>query len=759
MLKVNKKKIIKAVLSLTAFVIVIAMLLLLTRCSTEILQLPKFKTLNSYAVFDEAIAAENDNLMLLWDNDDKVIYLYDKKTQTKWGPRSVETTVGDGVTVSKKIPKIFSSLYISYYDRDSCTVVNDLPAKSASVDMEAVAAKSVKNGVLVRYDFPDEEISVTVRYTLKSNCMSVTVDKSKITEGDKKLVTSVSLLPFMCSVYKDDSNAYLFVPSGSGALIYPEIIVDKTINTAEKIYGEDAAINKDFEFFTGESVRMPVYGAKVGNSGICAIVTSDEEKSEINTVSQDKNTGMSAVYATTYIRGYDIIDMPDGFGSSGTTKLVSNPISKSVFSVDYYPFGGESCSYVDMAEIYRNYLYDANKAEMKKTDGETAFNLNILGAAEITKHFLGVPYTGLLTLTDINSANSIISETGNILDSNYIATLQGFTESGIDIGKPAGNGKIAPSLGGVSELKKLLANADKLNIKAFINFDTVRYNNGGFACSVLDAAQRVDKKRVILTYKSKVSGMPVTDTESYRLVGRKSLEDINNKLISRIEKYNIGTVSLNTLTSLCYSDYTSEKYYVSGNMPRQVGNILNKYLKNNISVLGSDANAYAALYCSHITDAPLSSTDSDSFAYCVPFYEIVFKGYIPMSSKSVNTFYSQQSGVLKAVEAGIGITYEIVGKYDGDLKYSVQNLSYVMTAKELNEKLKDEETARFVDYFNKIKNACIETHEILNEYVRRVSFDNGVIAYVNYGYEPVEIDGIKIDAMNYTYTEGGKNGE
>ena len=33
----------------------------------------------------------------------------------------------------------------------------------------------------------------------------------------------------MCSIYKDDSDAYLFVPSGSGALIYPEIIVDKSL--------------------------------------------------------------------------------------------------------------------------------------------------------------------------------------------------------------------------------------------------------------------------------------------------------------------------------------------------------------------------------------------------------------------------------------------------------------------------------------------------------------------------------------------------
>ena len=755
MVKLNKKRIIRIALSVTALALVVVMLLALSRCSTEMQLLPTFKSLSSYSSLDEETVAENDNLALLWDDEEKNVYLYDKVNDKKWGPRSVEESLDGGVTVSKKIPKIFSPIYISYYDKESCTVVNDVLAQSAAVETETVAAKAVKNGVLVRYDFIEEEISVTVSYVLKDDCMVVSVDKSKITEGSEKLITSVSVSPFMCSVYKDDADSYLFVPSGSGALIYPEIIVDKTINTAEKVYGDDAAINEDFEFFTGESVRLPVYGTKVGNTGLCAIITDDAETAEIDTVSQDKNTGMSAVYAKTYIRGYDIIDMPEGFGSGGTTKLVSDPVSDSVFSVAFYPFGGEDCSYVDMAEIYRDYLYSANKLDIKKTENEVALNLNVLGGAEATKHFLGIPYTGLLTLTDLNQAAELINQVSETLGNNYILTLSGYTESGIDIGKPAGNGKIAGSLGGQSGLKKLLEAAKQLDIKAFVDFDTVRYNDGGFTCSSFDAAQRVDKKRVILTYKNKVSGMPVTDAESYRLVGRSSLEGVNEKLISRAEKYGINAVSLSTLTSMCYSDYSSEDYYICGGTAKQVRNILKSYSKENISVLGSDANAYAALYCSHISDAPLSSTDSDSFAYTVPFYEIVFKGYIPMSSKSVNTFYSQQGGILKAVEAGIGITYEVVGNYDADLKYSVQNLSYVTTVDEMLEKLDESNMKKFVAYFDKIKGASIKNHEIVSEYVRRVTFDNGITVYVNYGYEAADIDGVQIAAADFCYSEGG----
>lgn len=755
MLKLSKKRIIKTAVSVTALVLVVVMLLLLSRCSTEIQRLPKYRGLNSYPSVDEETVAENDNLAILWDNDEKQIYLFDKATGAKWGPRAIETEIDGGMTVTKKIPKVFSPIYVSYYDTNSCVVVEDLFAKSASIDMEAVAAKKIKNGIVVRYDFPDEKISVSVEYKLKKNSMQVSVDKKAITESSDKIVTSVSVAPFMCSVYEKDTDSYLFVPSGSGALIYPEAIVKKLVMTSEKVYGEDASINKDFEFYTCEAVRIPVYGTKVGNKGLCAIVTEDAEKSEIVTVSQDVNTGMSTVYAKTYLRGYDIIDLPKGFGAGGQTKLVSDPVSDSVFSIEFYPFGGEDCSYVDMANIYRDYLYSSNKCELEKTSSETAVNIQILGGAQVTKHFLGIPYTGILALTSVDQSKEIMESVAGIIGDNFIVNLSGFTESGVDLGKPAGNGRIAENLGSSSQLKKLLDSASKLGISAFVDFDTVRFNRSGLGCSVGDAAQRVDKKRISLTYKKKVSGMSDETVKSYRLVGRDDLDMVNEKLISIVKKYDLNTVALSTLTSMCYSDYSSKKYYICGGIEAQVINILKSYSYNNISTLGNSANAYAALYCSHITGAPLSSTDSDSFAYTIPFYEIVFKGYIPMSSKPVNKFYSQQIGLLKAAEAGIGVSYEIVGDYDTDLKYSVQNLSYVLTGDEMLKKLGEKDVVKFIEYFGKIKSASVEKHEILNEYVRRVIFDNGITVYVNYGYEPYEANGVRVDAMSFEYFQGG----
>lgn len=141
MIKLKKRNVIKIVISVTALILVVVMLLALSQCSTEMLRLPAFKSLSSYPSLSEETVAENDNLAIIWNDEEKIVYLYDKATGTKWGPRETLTTIDGEMTVSKKIPKIFSPIYISYYDKESCVVVEDVLAQSASIANDTVAAK------------------------------------------------------------------------------------------------------------------------------------------------------------------------------------------------------------------------------------------------------------------------------------------------------------------------------------------------------------------------------------------------------------------------------------------------------------------------------------------------------------------------------------------------------------------------------------------------------------------------------------------
>ena len=46
-------------------------------------------------------------------------------------------------------------------------------------------------------------------------------------------------------------------------------------------------------------------------------------------------------------------------------------------------------------------------------------------------------------------------------------------------------------------------------------------------------------------------------------------------------------------------------------------------------------------------------------------------------------------------------------------------------------------------------NAMIVRHEMLAEGVNKVSYDNGVVFYINYNQDAVTVDGMTIDGLSY----------
>ena len=102
----------------------------------------------------------------------------------------------------------------------------------------------------------------------------MSVDPTERTEGDNK-VYSIALSPFFCSVSNGSSDGYLFVPSGSGALIKPhEWEADVGYTCSYPVYGEDGQLKNtnNSGITNSQPVRLPVYGAADGNRGVRAII-------------------------------------------------------------------------------------------------------------------------------------------------------------------------------------------------------------------------------------------------------------------------------------------------------------------------------------------------------------------------------------------------------------------------------------------------------------------------------------------------------
>jgi len=58
------------------------------------------------------------------------------------------------------------------------------------------------------------------------------------------------------------------------------------------------------------------------------------------------------------------------------------------------------------------------------------------------------------------------------------------------------------------------------------------------------------------------------------------------------------------------------------------------------------------------------------------------------------------------------------------------------------------------DALKDVMNVPMQKHEILNEDVRKITYENGTIIYINRGDEEVLADGIRIPAKWYEKKEG-----
>ena len=119
-----------------------------------------------------------------------------------------------------------------------------------------------------------------------------------------------------------------------------------------------------------------------------------------------------------------------------------------------------------------------------------------------------------------------------------------------------------------------------------------------------------------------------------------------------------------------------------------------------------------------------------------------------MYSEYVNFEANKQEFRLQMIEAGVYpsfyVTYEdsadLIYTNSADL-YSTKYSTYRDTIIEYDEDFR--QVAALTG------DAMIVRHEMLAEGVNKVSYDNGVVFYINYNQDAVTVDGVTIDGLSY----------
>ncbi len=719
-------------------------------CGVAVQKAKLYKENFEIKTYSGTIVTENEGFRLDWDNETKRIILVDKSNGVSWSttPEQGLNPGLDEFGYPKNVhPQVTSPIVIEYIDPET-QEISLLTASVASIMNDTVSVEEIENGIKATYYFADAEISVPVEYTLLKNGVNIAIDTENIQEKTYML-WKVKIAPFMCSFSNNADNSYLFVPSGSGALIYKKQESSIALTYSQEVYGVDSGRFLEYEekATVENPIRLPVYGAKMGDKALCAIIEDGAEMASIDVSAAASNIGSTGVSASFEVRGYQWVKVKKGY-----QKLFSESITNNKCSVSFYPLYDNDADYVGMANVYRDYLEE--KYNLEKNDKENVLALKFIGGSNVKNSLLGIPYDDFYATTTVSDATKIITDLYKKLGVKMSANLVGFTQGGVDVGKIAGGFKLDSNLGKKSDLEKLINYCKDNGITSFMDFDAVRFNKTADGFNALSDKAVTVNGQVVNCYNYDIwSRTRDYDFENYSLVSRSKLFDVAKKLLKTTDSLKLTGIGLDTLSNYCYSDYSNSESFIKGNMQKDVSSILIDFKKNKIDLAVNGANDYAAAYAAQIYDVPFQSTGHTLFDCDVPFYQIVFKGYVSMSSPSVNLASNSKETILKAIESGCGLTYTLINNYDTKLLSTSESAFYGSVYKDIKPYI-EEAVSQNKDYYNKISGATIKDHVIYENGVRKTVFDNGYSVLVNYSDKEQTVDGVSIEPLGYKMMKG-----
>ena len=737
-----------------SFLTVIALIFCLCSCGKEeksVIKTPYDKLKAGMGV-KTGVVTENEKFVLSWDSERAAVMLTDKSTDEVWSTIPYDY-YASGETGGRPNIMMGSPLMLEYVNIKNKSAVKTVNGYTGIIKNGKIGCQKTENGLKVFYFFDKLQIVIPVDYELRENGISVSVKPQDIKEFDN-LVYRISLAPFLCSAENssDKESSYLVVPSGSGALMYTDVRTGEgeVREYSENVYGDDPARYESEKLDNTETVRMPVFGAKNGNSAICGIIEEGAASASVDALVGDEKIGWSAVYPTFAVRGSNVSAVNFTGGSSVVETISEELTGYERLSVGYYPLSGEKADYSGMAEVYRNIL-ESGKSKSSEKKTANPLTLNILGGLQVKSLILGIPYMKTVSATTFSEALDIINQVKTETNMPVDAVLSGFGDSGIDIGKVANGYKFSSVFGNKKSRNSLINYCKENEIPLYFDYDIVRFNksSNGFS-KTFDAAKSSNSFTAYQYHYSVALRDTDKSRERYVLLNRSKLVSASEKLFKTAEKNKLYGIGLSTLGNLAYSDYDNPESFVRGGIEEDVTAILNTADKNGLSVAISEANAYAAVIADKVFDAPTRSSGYDVLDVDIPLYQMVFGGITDVTSEPVNTSVNTRKNFLKSLEGGSGLSFVLTSRYNSDFAYSPHSALAVSKFSDNIELIK-ELSAESREYYEKVKEASITEHSIISNTLRKTEFDNGVTLWVNYSDKSVTLPEGTVEAESFMF--------
>ncbi|MCA0754978.1 hypothetical protein KP806_07935 [Paenibacillus sp. N4] len=620
--------------------------------------------------------------------------------------------------------------------------------EKAGYSSDDLAADNAEHGALESDVASKPNFVIPIEYRLDDESLVATVPLAQIRESGEYRIRSIELLNFFGAAGTGEVG-YMFVPDGSGSLIHLNNGKVKEEQYVQRLYGADPNDNSIRRGQVSESARMPVFGLKSGKAGWFAEI---EQGSAIASIAADvsgRKNSYNHVYSTFALRGEDELELYTG-SKIQEIQLLNEEMYKGDIRVRYHFLSGAKATYAGMAELYQNRLVSAGALKPLKEETALPFYLDIAGAVDKQKSFLGVPYRSVVSMTNFEQASELAAK----LKKDGIDRLQmrymGWFGNGIYHKSPI-KLDVDGVLGGKNEFRALSKQLKEAggNLYPDVAFQQVFRNDAGFAPS-RDAARFVTKEQAELyPYNRALNRMDIS-LGSYYLLSPAKLPHFVDAFINRYASFGMSGVSLRDLGGMLSSDYRDHRVVHRESAMKIVEGQLDKLESQAGSLMIADGNAYSWPYADHLINVPTASSGFKIADEEVPFYQMVIHGFVNYAGSPVNLSDEQdmQEQLLRTIELGASPHFLWSYEPSSSLKFTAFDMLFsssyeawydeaLAMYKEANETLKLVSGSRMVNHIRHLDG------------VTEVQYENGISIIVNYTKKSVSVKGHRIGAEHY----------
>lgn len=617
--------------------------------------------------------------------------------------------------------------------------------------------------------YPDlRNFSVSVEYVLEGDTLVARIPADSISypyqvtdPATGEVVTyplaSISLLNYFGAAYTD-SEGYILVPDGSGALIYTNNGKTEASPYNRRVYGTDYAQQPLQEFTTVElgQIHLPVFGLKDNDQAFLAVIEEGDAMARIEATVAGMRDLYNKVWAS-----FDVIPQVRVFLEAEGELIHLRRLSLNMYQarlyegeivVRYHFLTGDDATYAGMARRYQEYLVQRHGLSRLGQNREMPLVLDVVGGIDRIRPVFGVPSNVVEPLTTYDQAEAIVEDLINAgvdtLEVRYFGWLRG----GMNHVFPD-RVRLEPSIGAKTRLTQLGATLKERGVGLYpsVDFTVVHRDRltDGFV-SFLHASRFLNRNQAFVNWHNLATLQP--DPSRRRpLVSPAQYDRMVSGFLGDFSQLGVGGLALGDLGKRLVSDFRLDvNKLVDRQQALRIATEQMRRMKDQgLELIIDGANAYALPYATFVVNSPWYSRGTPVLDQAIPFYQMVVSGYIGHASPAANLLpQDRQRYVLKLLESGALPAFAVAHAEGSLVKKSsfdhLYSLSYEANRGDILS-LYHEARALLGDLWH----TRIVDHSCIDKVVCTTTYENGIEVVVNYGDESFEIDGIRVPPLGY----------